>query len=137
MSGSRKVWEVHDKDVDLGSALVRAETAGKAKYQALMWEDFGLYGCAYTDLRAERASWLDCFDVDLSLDDPDVTMACLRHGWMVANYGFSTHPVEFGIGLDLIDKTIVEQEGEAGYERYAKLIGATYPDKYKPTEETA
>lgn len=137
MSGSRKVWEVHDKDVDLGSALVRAETAGKAKYQALMKEDFGLAGCGYTDLRAERAPWLDCFDGGLSLDDPDVTMACLRHGWMVENKGFSKNPVESGIGLDFIDKTIVDLEGEAGYKRYAELIGAAYPDKYKPEEEAA
>lgn len=135
MSGSRKVWEVHDKDVDLGSVLVRAETAGKAKYQALMWEDFGLEGCGYMDLRAERAPWLDCFDGGLSLDDPDVTMACLRHGWMVENQGFSMDPVESGIDLDLIDKTIVEQEGEAGYKRYAEIIGATYPDRYRQEKE--
>lgn len=129
------VTQDHDPEF---SDIIRAETRAKAMsgYQQ-SWSG------EWTALRAHRVPWLDGYD---DPKGPDATMAMLRHGWFI--------PFE-DTGDGLFDDSLANLDGmvrpsdlgqyaqdhHMSYEDvcklYAKHIGATYPDKYKPTEEAA
>lgn len=136
MSRSNKVWcvTVKDCEADLGYMLVRAETRGKAKLRVL--QTYLYPGDAeFTELRARHRDWLDWYDGDLDSPSPDALMAMLRHDWPVPNHGFTARPDHDDLGDPIICREHADPEGEAGYQRYAQLIGAAYPDRFKPKEE--
>ncbi|OZG49894.1 hypothetical protein [Bombiscardovia coagulans] len=122
MNISDKVFVVMAGDDPEDTQLVRAESANKARSMC-----DGMSMVEYRYLRAKRVPWLDDF---VDLGSPDVIMACLRHEWFVDNHGFIPEYSD----NELIDADVIAAEGESGYRRYAQLIGATYPDRYKPEE---
>lgn len=99
-------------------------TRGAAKADAanLFDEDF-------TDARVYRVPWLDGMGCGGFEDDchPDVMMATLRHGggWSICN--------DRG-DLEYIDPDDLRTESD--WEALADRLGAHYPDRYKPREES-
>ena len=90
----------------------------------------------YADPRVKRVPWLDCFTNPKGADG---TMAEARHDWpmnvivledmgvepkgeLVHDYGMFSPIMTFG-------------DDESRWELFARLIGARYPDRYKPREE--
>ena len=68
--------------------------------------------------------------------DPEAQMAALGQGRLLDGHGFSDAPMYEHSESGLVDKSVVNEEGELDFERYARLIGVKYPDKQKQ-EETA
>lgn len=66
--------------------------------------------------------------------DPEAQIAAL--GRLADGHGFSDAPMYERSESGLVDKSVVNEEGELDFERYARLIGVKHPDKQKQ-EETA
>lgn len=64
--------------------------------------------------------------------DPEAQMAAL--GRLADGHGFSDAPMYEHSESGLVDKPVVNEEGELDFERYARLIGAKHPYKRKPEE---
>lgn len=64
--------------------------------------------------------------------DPEAQMAAL--GRLADGHGFSDAPMYEHSESGLVDKPVVNEEGELDFERYARLIGTKHPDKRKPEE---
>lgn len=104
--------------------------------------DFAKFWTNPGEYTIERTAWLDKYGRN-PWKDPNAIMAMLRHGGRVYNRGFveeprerfTDHPIIDKWGDEVIDSSIVGAEGEAGYKRYAEIIGADYPDEYASEEE--
>ena len=68
--------------------------------------------------------------------DLEAQMAVLVQGRLADGRGFTDAPMYEHNESGLVDKSVVNEEGELDFERYVRLIGAKHPDKRKP-EETA
>lgn len=66
--------------------------------------------------------------------DPEAQIAA--QGRLADGHGFTDAPMYEHNESGLVDKSVVNEEGELDFERYARLIGAKHPDKQKQ-EETA
>ena len=66
--------------------------------------------------------------------DPEAQMAALVQGRLADGRGFTDAPMYEHNESGLVDKSVVNEEGELDFERYARLIGAKHPDKRKPEE---
>ncbi|MCT6918049.1 MAG: hypothetical protein M3Z49_02420 [Bifidobacteriales bacterium] len=66
--------------------------------------------------------------------DPEAQMAA--QGRLADGHGFTDASMYEHNESGLVDKSVVNEEGELDFERYVRLIGAKHPDKRKP-EETA
>lgn len=77
MSKSSKVWDVHDREIELGDVLVRAASAKEAISTAIA-QAFGAAGCEPENLEAERVPWLDGYD---ALNSPEAAEEMKLHGW--------------------------------------------------------
>lgn len=129
MSRTGKVYALFGDPADeMSGMVVRAETAGKAK--ALY--EFGCFTTDFTQVRAQRVPWLDDYD---DLHGPDALMCMLRHGWWVSGVEDPEGelPEEHLTGRDIEEYAKHHHIGrEDTFEHVAKLLGATYPDKYNP-----
>lgn len=123
-----------DADNDEYTDLCQVESAGKAKryFADETGEDF-------TDIHVRRVPWLDEFDIDN--ETPDMRMAAIRHGWWTNSDGFSEKQWKAFADAGLRDEDgeilsswsmRVEPDTESDYQKIAEIIGATYPDKYRP-----
>ena len=77
MSKSSKVWDVHDREIELGDVLVRAASAKEAISTAIA-QAFGEAGCERENLEVERVPWLDGYD---NLNSSDAAEEMKLHGW--------------------------------------------------------
>lgn len=129
-----KTFVVMAKDESDSSDIIRAKTYNKAKYRYMVEHP---YEYEWTSLRVYRTPWLDVFDDPY---DPDATMAMLRHGWVVMyeRHDDGLFDDSLGDSDDFISsddlKEYAESHGmdyENVCERYARHIGAVYPDRYR------
>lgn len=111
--------------------LAEAETRNQARARLC-----GEVGEEYVDTRVERVPWLDGF---ADLDGPDAQMAEARHGWSFDTLEFEGTELEPEDGFETYDGRFTPMEtfgeDESRWELFARLIGARYPDRYKPREE--
>lgn len=77
MSKSSKVWDVHDREIELGDVLVRAASAKEAISTAIA-QAFGEAGCEPENLEAERVPWLDGYN---NLNSSEAAEEMKLHGW--------------------------------------------------------
>lgn len=136
MNNSSKVWFVQDMGENTPDMLLRADTWEEATEKAFR-ERYERLGSDRWDLTAARIPWLEEFP---DLFGPDALMARLRHKWEIP------WPAAKGVGViaeakegDLIGNWEMEHYAtchglpvETVYWMFAELIGATYPDKYRP-----
>ena len=66
--------------------------------------------------------------------DLEAQMAALVQGRLADGRGFTDAPMYEHNESGLVDKSVVNEEGELDFERYARLIGVKHPDKQKPEE---
>ena len=121
-----KVYAARDCDDIMYFAAAHTRNEARAQLCGEIDED-------YIHTKVERIPWLDRFD---NLQGPDAEIAAARHGWQVDPMGLEDAGLltEDDSYDDLVDVIELFGDDESKWERYAKAIGATYPDYYKPKE---
>ncbi|WLT10233.1 hypothetical protein [Bifidobacterium asteroides] len=132
MSRTGKTYALFGDDEDSENGMVvRADTVGQAKAQY----EFNNFTADFTKVRAQRVPWLDEYD---DPNGPDALMAMLRHGWWITGIQDPAGelPEECLTKYDVEDYAKDHSIGlERAYEHVAELLGAAYPDRYKPGEK--
>ena len=121
-----KVYAARDCENIMSFAKTHTRNEARARLCSEIDED-------YIHTKVERIPWLDRFDY---LQGPDAEMAMARHGWQIDSMDLHSAGLdgEENYQDDLFTPMELFGGDESKWERYAKAIGAAYPDYYKPKE---